>query len=158
LREVRGKVADGTGLSQAMAQFPNCFDELAVSMVRAGQEGGFLEDVLRRIADFTEHQQELKAKVTGAMAYPVFLAVIGFVVLNVLVIFFVPRFEPIFDKLKAKDELPFITEVVLGMSHLMTSVYVAIPIVLGVGAFFAFFAWARTDEGRMTVDTVRLKV
>ena len=60
-------------------------------MVRAGQEGGFLEDVLKRIADFTEHQEDLKAKVIGALAYPVFLAVAGFVVLNILVIFFVPQ-------------------------------------------------------------------
>ena len=66
-------------------------------MVRAGQEGGFLEDVLKRIADFTEHQEDLKAKVVGALAYPVFLAVVGFIVLNVLVIFFVPQFEPIFE-------------------------------------------------------------
>ena len=98
LREVRAKVADGTSLAEAMAQHPRAFNELAVSMVRAGQEGGFLEDVLKRIADFTEHQEDLKAKVIGALAYPVFLAVVGFVVLNVLVIFFVPQFEPIFEQ------------------------------------------------------------
>src|SRR5207249_2276570 len=57
LREVRARVADGTSLAEAMAQHPNAFTELAVSMVRAGQEGGFLEDVLKRIADFTEHQE-----------------------------------------------------------------------------------------------------
>ena len=106
LRDVRVKVADGTGLAQAMAVHPKVFNELAVSMVRAGQEGGFLEDVLKRIADFTEHQEDLKAKVIGALAYPVFLAVAGFIVLNVLVIFFVPKFEPIFEKLKEKGELP----------------------------------------------------
>src|SRR5947209_19063376 len=99
LREIRARVSDGTGLAQAMAQHPRVFDELVVSMIRAGQEGGFLEDVLQRIAVFTEHQEDLKAKVAGAMAYPIFLAVIGFIVLNVLVIFFVPRFEPIFQKL-----------------------------------------------------------
>src|SRR5947209_18322450 len=53
LREVRARVADGTGLAEALAQHPRAFDELAVSMVRAGQEGGFLEDVLKRTADFT---------------------------------------------------------------------------------------------------------
>ena len=92
-----------------MAQHPQAFNELAVSMVRAGQEGGFLEDVLSRIADFTEHQEDLKAKVVGALAYPVFLAVVGFIVLNVLVIFFVPQFEPIFAKLEEKGELPGLT-------------------------------------------------
>jgi len=78
-----------------MAAHPKVFDELAVSMVRAGQEGGFLEDVLKRVAIFVEGQEDLKAKVVGAVAYPVILAVVGFIVLNVLVIFFVPKFEPI---------------------------------------------------------------
>ena len=113
------QVADGTGLAEAMAQHPNAFNELAVSMVRAGQEGGFLEDVLKRIADFTEHQEDLKAKVIGALAYPIFLAVVGFVVLNVLVIFFVPQFEPIFEKLEEKGELPALTIVLIGVSHFM---------------------------------------
>src|SRR5689334_1789722 len=90
IKEVRLKVADGTGLAQAMSQHPKVFNELAVSMVRAGQEGGFLEDVLKRIADFVEHQQDLKAKVIGSLAYPAFLAVAGFCVVNILVIFFVP--------------------------------------------------------------------
>ena len=100
LREVHAKVADGMSLADAMALHPQAFNELSVSMVRAGQEGGFLEDVLERIADFTEHQEDLKAKVIGALAYPVFLAVVGFLVLQILVIFFVPKFEPIFKACK----------------------------------------------------------
>src|SRR5205085_5894748 len=117
IREVRARVADGTGLAQAMGQHPRAFDELSVSMVRAGQEGGFLEDVLRRIADFTEHQEDLKSKVTGALAYPVFLTAVGFIVLNILVIFFVPRFEPIFKKLEEQGELPGLTMAIVGVSH-----------------------------------------
>src|SRR5439155_15501385 len=92
LRDVRAKVADGTGLAQAMGQHPYVFNELAVSMIRAGQEGGFLEDVLKRIATFVEHQEDLKSKVIGALAYPVFLACAGLIVLNILIIFFVPKF------------------------------------------------------------------
>jgi len=68
IREVRAQVAQGTSLADSMAQHPRAFSELAVSMVRAGEEGGFLEDVLHRIADFTEHQEDLKAKVIGALA------------------------------------------------------------------------------------------
>src|SRR5262249_45517415 len=92
LREVHVKVADGTSMADAMGQHPGAFPELAVSMVRAGEEGGFMEDVLERIANFTEHQEDLKSKVMGAMAYPIFLAVTGVVILNVLVLFFVPKF------------------------------------------------------------------
>src|SRR4051812_19474438 len=85
LKEVRMKVADGRGLAEAMGQFPKVFDDLAVSMIRAGQEGGFLEDVLKRTAVFVEHQQDLKAKVVGSLAYPGFLAVAGFLVVNALI-------------------------------------------------------------------------
>ena len=119
LREVRADVADGTSLADAMAKHPQVFNELTVSMVRAGQEGGFLEDVLKRIADFTEHQEDLKSKVVGSLAYPVFLAVVGFIVLNVLVIFFVPRFEPIFKKLEEKGELPALTIGLMAVSHFL---------------------------------------
>ena len=145
LREVRARVADGTGLAEAMAQHPAGFNELAVSMVRAGQEGGFLEDVLRRIADFTEQQEDLKAKVIGALAYPVFLAVAGFIVLNILVIFFVPKFEPIFKSSKEKGELPALTVGLIGVSHFLQSWGWAV--VLGVaGLIYLYRRWARTAE------------
>jgi general secretion pathway protein F/type IV pilus assembly protein PilC len=157
LREVRARVADGTGLSEALAQHPRTFNELAVSMVRAGQEGGFLEDVLKRIADFTEHQEDLKAKVTGALAYPVFLALVGFIILNVLVIFFVPRFEPIFKKLEAKDELPALTMALVGISHFMQSNGVFLVGAFG-GLMYAYWRWAATEKGRLKVDGWRLKI
>ena len=66
----------------------------------------FLEDVLRRIADFTEHQEDMKAKVIGAMAYPAVLAGLGTVILLVLILFFVPKFEQVFDRLKEKGQMP----------------------------------------------------
>jgi general secretion pathway protein F/type IV pilus assembly protein PilC len=158
VREVRARVADGTGLAEAMAQHPRTFNELAVSMVRAGQEGGFLEDVLRRIADFTEHQEDLKSKVTGALAYPVFLAVVGFLVLNILVIFFVPRFKPIFAKLEEKGEMPLLTEFIVGLSNVMQSKSALVVLAVVVGGFFLFRSWARTEAGRLKLDALRLRL
>jgi general secretion pathway protein F/type IV pilus assembly protein PilC len=157
LREVRARVADGTSLADAMGQHPRAFNELVVSMVRAGQEGGFLEDVLKRIADFTEHQEDLKSKVVGALAYPVFLAVVGFVVLNVLVIFFVPRFEPIFKKLEEKGELPAITELIMGASHFLQRQGWWI-VVVGAAGIYAFRRWMFTEPGRHRVDGWRLRL
>jgi general secretion pathway protein F/type IV pilus assembly protein PilC len=157
LREVRAKVADGMTLADAMRPFPRVFNELAVSMVRAGQEGGFLEDVLRRIADFTEHQEDLKAKVVGSMAYPVLLGIIGFVILNVLVIFFVPKFEPIFERLKAKGELPALTTFIIGLSHfILDNWWWMLP--LGGAVIFVFLWWKRSESGRVTFDRVKLRV
>src|SRR5262245_53246041 len=157
LREVRARVADGTTLADAMRPFPNVFNELAVSMVRAGQEGGFLEDVLRRIADFTEHQEDLKAKVVGSMAYPVLLGVIGFIILNVLVIFFVPKFEPIFERLKAKGELPALTTFIIGLSHfILDNWWWMIP--LAATAIFGFVWWKRSESGRITFDRIKMRI
>lgn len=157
LREIHARVSDGTGLAEAMAQHPRVFDDLSVSMIRAGQEGGFLEDVLRRIANFTEHQEDLKAKVTGAMAYPVFLAVVGFIVLNILVIFFVPRFEPIFKKLDEKGELPGITVAIVGLSHLLQN-YMIFVLAFVALLFYAFRRWAATESGRRQLDAIRLRI
>jgi general secretion pathway protein F/type IV pilus assembly protein PilC len=157
LREVHVKVADGTSLADAMGQFPGAFNELAVSMVRAGQEGGFLEDVLDRIAIFTEHQEDLKAKVIGAMAYPIFLATTGFIVLNVLIIFFVPRFQPIFDKLEARGELPVLTQLLIAISQTMQQHFVWVLLV-GLTALVGFRQWATSQGGREVVDGWRLKL
>jgi general secretion pathway protein F/type IV pilus assembly protein PilC len=126
-------------------------------MVRAGQEGGFLEDVLKRIADFTEHQEDLKAKVTGAMAYPVFLAAIGFIVLNVLVIFFVPRFEPIFKKLEDKGEMPGLTVALVVVSHFLRD-YGIFLVAAAVVGWIALSRWAKSDSGRLAVDGMWLKI
>jgi general secretion pathway protein F/type IV pilus assembly protein PilC len=158
LREVRARVADGTSLADAMAQHPRAFNDLATSMVRAGQEGGFLEDVLKRIADFTEHQEDLKAKVIGAMAYPVFLAGVGFLVLNALMIFFVPRFEPIFKKLAEQNQLPALTSLITDVSHFM-QMWQFWLVLFGGGALgiFLFKRWLATPSGRLRVDGWRLK-
>ncbi|MCI0638494.1 MAG: type II secretion system F family protein [Gemmataceae bacterium] len=157
LREVHIKVADGTMLADAMMQHSGAFTELAVSMVRAGEEGGFLEDVLERIASFTEHQEDLKAKVIGALAYPIFLAVMGLIVLNVLVIVFVPMFEPIFKKLDEKGALPTLTVALIAVSHLMQGWWWLVLIGCTVG-FIVFRNWARTDSGRLSIDSIRLKL
>ncbi len=157
LRDVRMRVADGTGLAQAMAQHPRVFDELVVSMVRAGQEGGFLEDVLKRTAIFVEHQEDMKGKVIGALAYPAFLMIAGMGVLAILIIFFVPKFEPVFAKLKEQDELPVVTKYLLLVSDFAKGY----GIFLAIGAVILFFvhrSWAKTPSGRRRMDIIRLRL
>jgi general secretion pathway protein F/type IV pilus assembly protein PilC len=146
LRDVRAQVADGTSLADALAKHPNAFNELTISMVRAGQEGGFLEDVLERIAQFTEHQEDLRAKVVGALAYPIFLAVTGFIILNVLVLFFVPRFEPIFAKLAEKGQLPWLTEVLIDISKAFHRNVISFSSAFAFVAIFPFFRIQDLEE------------
>mgnify|MGYP001025472204 CR=1 FL=1 len=100
LADVRDQVADGMPLDEAMGKHLDVFGELAVSMVRAGAEGAFLEDALKRTADFLEQQQDLKSRVSGAMIYPVFLASLGVVITTVLIVVFVPKFAELFARLE----------------------------------------------------------
>ena len=157
LRDVRMNVAEGTGLAQAMGKHPRVFNDLVVSMVRAGQEGGFLEDVLERTAQFVEHQEEMKSKVIGSLAYPVFLMGAGFSVLAVLILFFVPKFEPIFDKLKAKGEMPGLTSFVLGLSNFLLG-YWWLALGAAVAAAVGYVFWSRTEKGRRIMDGVKLRL
>ena len=119
LADVRSRVEDGEPIGNAMARYPRVFSEMAVNMVRAGTEGGFLEDALDRVGTFTELQEDLKGKTVSALAYPAFLFVIGSGVITVLVVFFVPKFEMLFTRLRAKDEMPWMTEALLSFSNFL---------------------------------------
>lgn len=155
LQDVRAKISDGTSLADAMAAHPKAFNELTISMVRAGQEGGFLEDVLARVAEFTEHQEELRSKVMGALAYPIFLSIVGTLIVLGLVIFLVPRFETMFGN--KQDELPFLTVALLNISHFLQNYFLIIAVGLGV-AFYFYRRWAKSETGRRTLDGFMLKL
>ena len=155
LQDVRAKISDGTSLADAMAAHPKAFNELTISMVRAGQEGGFLEDVLARVAEFTEHQEELRSKVMGALAYPIFLSIVGTLIVLGLVIFLVPRFETMFGN--KQDELPFLTVALLNISHFLQNYFLIIAVGLGV-AFYFYRRWAKSESGRRTLDGFMLKL
>ena len=157
LREVHAKVADGTTLADALSAYPRAFNELSVSMVRAGQEGGFLEDVLDRISIFTEHQEDLKAKVIGALAYPAFLAVTAFIVLMILVVFFVPMFKPIFGKLDEQGELPLLTTALVGTSEFVIAYWYTLPFLV-MGLVFAYWHFTSTEAAKLWIDAARLRL
>lgn len=157
LRSVREHVAEGSGLAEAMERHPRVFNELAVSMVRAGQEGGFLEDVLQRIAQFTEQQEDLRARVVGATAYPAFLLVFGTILVTALVIFFVPRFEEFFERLRAEGKLPLLTEALLGLSNFLGGnwYWVIGLIVIGAAGLWNFRG---SPRGRALIDAWKLRL
>src|SRR4051812_19214260 len=117
LDEVYHRVEDGSTLADAMARFPRAFNEMAVNMVRAGGEGGFLEDSLDRVASFTELQEDLKGRTISAMVYPLLLGTAGSLVVTVLIVFFVPRFAVMFERLRERGELPWATDMLLWVSE-----------------------------------------
>lgn len=157
LEDVRARVEDGASLAEAMARHPGAFGELPVSMVRAGGEGGFLEESLDRVAAFTDQQAELRSKVLGALAYPVILSVIGTLVVTGLVVFAVPMVEDLFARLKERGELPWMTEALLALSAFLKRWGVLVAGGIAVG-LYALGQWLATPGGRDALDRLRLRL
>ncbi len=157
LHQIHDQVEEGTTLGDAMARHPRVFSEMAVSMVRAGTEGGFLEEALDRVADFTEKQEDLKSRTAGALAYPIFLAVVGTLVVTALIIFVVPRFEGLFARLRSRGELPPLTDGLLYLSDILSNWGW-----FGLIALAVLVVWwrryARTPEGRLHWDRWRTRI
>jgi type II secretory pathway component PulF len=158
LTQVHARVEEGTTLADAMLRHPKAFSEMATNMIRAGGEGGFLEDALERVAVFTEQQEDLKSRTIGAVAYPIFLGVIGTIVVTVLIVFFVPMFEPLFAQLKARGQLPAITEWLLAVSATLGSPWSLIPLAALVFGVVWLRTRLQTDEGRLASDQFKLRV
>ncbi|MEO0531983.1 MAG: type II secretion system F family protein [Planctomycetota bacterium] len=156
LDDVHAQVEEGASLAEAMQRHPRAFGELAVSMVRAGGEGGFLEDSLDRVSAFTEQQAELRGKVIGALAYPVILCVIGVLVVSGLVVYAVPMVAEIFQRLRERGELPWVTEALLAVSAFLGDY--GLFVLGGIAAVaYGVGQWAGTDRGRDTIDKLRLR-
>jgi general secretion pathway protein F len=157
LAEVHHDVEQGASLGEAMQRFPNIFGEMAISMVRAGSEGGFLEDALARVAEFTETQDDIRKRTMGALAYPAFLAVVGTIVVIVLMVFFVPKFDGLFQNLRERGELPVMTEFVLGTSQFLQRWVVLVLAGVAV-VVVALRQWTRSESGRVWRDRVKIGV
>ncbi len=159
LADIRDQVSEGESLDAAFASHPEVFNELTISVVRAGSEGAFLEDALKRTADFLELQEQLKKKITGAMTYPAFLAIAGTIVVIILIVFFVPKFATLFERVEREGGgLPLPTIILLGLSGFMGSRYG----VLAAGGIAALVAWLwnliKTPRGRMFIDKWKLRL
>jgi general secretion pathway protein F/type IV pilus assembly protein PilC len=155
LTEIEKLVSSGSTLHEALGRFPRVFPGLFVSMVRAGETGGFLEDCLKRLALFIEKDQELRSRIASALAYPVLLIVIGVFAIGFLMVFFIPRFSEIFRKMG--DNLPLPTQVVMGVSYFFRDQWLFV--LLGVAALA--LGWNRlvaSLSGRRLVDRLRLRV
>lgn len=155
--EIKNHVEDGEPMGDAMARYPEVFSEMACNMVRAGTEGGFLEDALERVGDFTELQEDLKGRTVSAMAYPVFLFAVGSVVLTALLVFFVPKFDMLFDRLRRKNQMPAMTEWLLTFSTFLQQYGWILLVVIAV-SILMIRQHLKTDSGRHQSDKLKLKI
>jgi len=153
-KEVYDLVVDGLSLADAMARSPETFPRVYVAMVEAGEAGGFLDVVLAQIAEFQSREKELKSKVMTAMLYPIILFVLALIVLTVLLVFFIPKFQVVFASIHGS--LPLITRIIIVASHSMRSYGLLIAAGL-VGIFFMVRSWFASEKGKRTWEGLILK-
>jgi len=156
IREVSQDVEGGSTLSDALGKHPKVFDKLYVNMVRAGEIGGVLENVLLKIADFLEKRQALKAKVKSAMTYPLVVLSLAVIIVGFILLKIIPKFRVIFAQLGAK-ELPLPTEILITVSELLVK---RTPLViLGIIVLVVLIRKINhTKGGKLMFDIMKLKL
>ncbi len=143
--EIRTAVNEGSSFADALAVHAGVFDNLFISMVRSGETAGNLEEVLSRLADFMESAAKLRAKVKGAMIYPVIMIVVGSLIMGVLMIAVVPKITSLFDAQGV--QLPLNTRMLIWTSDFLQDHWGKI-ILFNIFSVVAFKQWVRTPSGR----------
>ena len=153
--EIAGSIRDGRTLSESLARYPALFPELTVNMVRSGESAGMLDEILMRLAEARESDDELRSRVLSAIAYPALVLAVGAVSVFVILTFFLPRIMHLFEGMA--QALPLPTRIVLaassGLSH-----YWGGLVVLGGAGLLLLRRYLKTDAGRMSVDGWLLRI
>lgn len=158
LSQISKDVESGQPLGDSFAKHPNVFSDIYVNMVRAGEAGGILDDILKRLAAQVEQDSAMKKKVKSAMAYPVVLTGITVIAFFALMFFVVPQIGDIIKDLGGPDaELPFYTQALLGFSDFLKS-NAGLIVVGTLVAVFGFRAYIKTPSGRYNFDSAMLKI
>ncbi|MBX3467807.1 MAG: type II secretion system F family protein [Planctomycetes bacterium] len=155
LREVRREVSQGAPLHQVLAGYPELFGSTAVSLIRAGEAGGFLDQALLRVATFGDRDVALQRRVKGALTYPVLLSLLSAGAVIFLLTWVVPRFSVIYEDLGGA--LPWPTRVLMTAGDLLSGHwYVGLGLLLAAGVGIG--RWLSTEAGQRTFDAVLLRV
>lgn len=159
LDQVVNDVQGGSGLSDALAKHPKVFSQIYINMVRAGEAGGILDQVLNRLAFQQEKDAALRGKIKAAMIYPGVIAGVTAIAFFVLMTYIVPKIGSILTSLSTGAKLPIYTRILLSVSGLLKQPGVILGIVVGLPlAFILFRRWIKTPKGRYTWDSFLLRV
>jgi type IV pilus assembly protein PilC len=155
LQEIAEDIKSGQPLSDSMAQYPKLFPELLIQMIRSGEVSGRLDDVLTQMAEYYEKQHNLKQQVSGALTYPIVVAVFAVAVTIFMLVAIVPMFAGMYAD--SGSELPFVTRLVLGISDFIKG-YWWVLILAVIAIIFAFRSFKKTEKGRYQIDKLKLKI
>jgi type IV pilus assembly protein PilC len=155
VKNIKDRIEGGARFAEALQEFPQCFDQLYVNLVTAGEEGGMIDTVLLRLAVYMEKTAKLKKKVKSAMIYPISIIVVAIGVVLILLIFVIPVFETMFKDMGAT--LPAPTQFVVNLSRMVKST-IHYTIIVFVIVVFLFRRYYRTEKGKRQVDGIILKI
>ncbi|MBW2369386.1 MAG: type II secretion system F family protein [Deltaproteobacteria bacterium] len=155
LNDILSIVQGGGYLSDALAKYPRIFSKFYVNMIRAGEAGGVLHSVMKRLGVFLESSQDLKDYIRSAMIYPTFLVFVGGISIIILMTYIIPRFSTIFSDLGST--IPLSTKILLGLSDLLRNYWWVILIVL-CGIFEGVRRFRNTTAGRRKIDRLKLNI
>ena len=154
LKEVKENIESGSTLAEAFSKHPKVFSNLYISMIKAGEIGGVLDEVLSRIADLIEKEYALRQKVKSAMTYPLFVLSAAVLMAIFLLTFILPQFATVFQSFGAK--LPALTMGLITLTRLFNRFWYVLLIVI-VALVFALSAYTKTPAGKMNFDKFKLK-
>ena len=155
LKEITKDVEGGSTLAEAMKKHPKVFDDLFVNLVAAGEVGGILDTILRRLASFIEKAEKLKSQVKGALTYPAVVVGIAIIVIAVILVFVIPVFEDMFKSFGSA--LPAPTQLVVDMSRFLKGNIHWVILAFG-GLIYGLKRYRRTASGKKQIDTLLLKL
>jgi len=153
IKIVKSDVEAGSTLADAFAKHPKVFSELNISMIRAGEIGGVLDEILNKIADLMEKEHALRQKIRSAMAYPTFIAGAAVIMAIFMLTFILPQFVAVFDQFGG--ELPALTKVLVVLTKLFNK-YWYLFFITFAALVFAFLAYIKTPNGKLNFDKFKL--
>ncbi|MGB4593357.1 MAG: type II secretion system F family protein, partial [Coriobacteriia bacterium] len=155
ISQVGRDVEAGQSLSEAMSRHPKVFPPIFINMVRAGETGGVLDEVLVRVADHFERDAQLKAKIKSAMTYPIAMGALVLIVLVAMMIFVVPTFQKMFSDMGGTLPLP--TQILVAVSDGARSWPGLVVVAAVIASVVAFRSWIATTSGRFIWDGIKLR-
>ncbi len=147
--QIKSDVNEGSSLADAMGEHPSVFSQLYVSMIRAGEASGALDEVLIRLANFMEQQARLNSRIMSAMMYPAIMLAIGGMIMLLLFVVVIPRITKIFDQVKA--QLPIQTRLLIFTADIVKGYWWLLIILFGTSVYL-FLRWKRSEKGRAIWD------
>jgi len=155
IKTIADEVESGSNFSEALSHFPGVFPDFYVNMIKAGELGGMLEDILKRLSDFLDKSQKLRDKVKSALMYPAFVMLVAILILIMLMVFVIPTFTNMFSELGGSLPLP--TKILITTSEITRRVWFLIPLApLVIMALYK--AFIKNPDRKLIVDRLKLHI